>query len=107
MRFALRILKLSEQLPASASGRTVAKQISRSGTSVAANYRAALRGKSRRDFIHKITTVLEEVDETAFWREFLERGALLPARRLELLRNVADALTRICAATRQSAHNHK
>ena len=69
MQFAVRVLKFSDALPNRPSGRTIANQVARSGTSVAANYRAALRGKSRADFINKITTVLEEADETAFWLE--------------------------------------
>ena len=66
MQFALRVLKLADPLPNKPSGRTIAGQVARSGCSVAANYRAALRGKSRADFINKITIVLEEADETAF-----------------------------------------
>jgi four helix bundle protein len=65
MQFAVRGLKLADALPTKPSGRTVAGQIARSGSSVAANGRAALRGKSRADFINKITTVGEEGDETS------------------------------------------
>jgi len=62
MRFGIRVLKLADALPNKPSGRTIAGQVARSGTSVAANYRAALRGKSRADFVNKITIVLEEAD---------------------------------------------
>ena len=62
MAFAVRVLKLVDALPKSASGRTIANQLARSGTSVASNYRAALRAKSDADFINKITIVLEEAD---------------------------------------------
>lgn len=79
MDFAVRVLKLAEALPKSVSGRTVANQIARSGCSVAANYRSALRGKSRADFVNKITIVLEEADETEFW---IERAGLQPPHRL-------------------------
>ena len=69
MQFAVRILKFADALPNNPSGRTIANQVARSGTSVAANYRAALRAKSRADFINKITIVLEEADEvTGPWR---------------------------------------
>jgi len=51
--FALRILKLADALPATRSGNTIANQIVRSGSSVAANYRALCRAKSRADFVHK------------------------------------------------------
>jgi four helix bundle protein len=74
---------------------------------VAANYRAALRAKSRADFVNKITIVLEEADETAFWLELLERGGLMSAKKLTALRNEADELVKIFSATRRTARNHK
>src|SRR6266508_6459303 len=82
MSFAVRVLKMVDAMPKTVSGRTVANQVARSGCSVASNYRAALRGKSRADFINKITTVLEEADETSFWIELTALAGLLPARRL-------------------------
>jgi four helix bundle protein len=107
MQFAVRVLKLADALPNKASGRTIANQIARSGTSVAANYRGALRGKSRADFINKITIVLEEADETGFWIELTELAGVLPARRLKALRQEAGELMKIFNATRTTARNHK
>ena len=107
IQFAVRVLKLADALPNTASGRTVANQISRSGCSVASNYRAALRGKSRADFINKITIVLEEADETGLWLEITSRAALLPDRRLAALAREAEELTRIFNSTRTTARNHK
>src|SRR5688572_25114257 len=83
IKFAIRVLKMADALPKTVSGRTVANQVARSGCSVAANYRAALRGKSRADFVSKITTVLEEADETAFWIELTDRAGLLPPARVK------------------------
>jgi four helix bundle protein len=107
MKFAVRVLKFADALPNRISGRTIANQVARSGTSVAANYRAALRGKSRADFINKITTVLEEADETAFWIELTEMAGLLSAKRLTTLRAEAEELSKIFNATRTTARNHK
>src|SRR5262245_40570566 len=107
MDFAVRVLKFADALPRSASGRTVAGQMARSGCSVAANYRAALRGKSRADFINKITVVLEEADETAFWIEITERHGMVSGKRLQPLHTEAGELTRIFNDTRTSARNHK
>jgi four helix bundle protein len=107
MQFAVRVLKLADALPRTASGRTVANQVARSGCSIAANYRAALRGKSRPDFINKITIVLEEADESGFWIELSERAELLPASRLKALRDEAEQLTKIFNATRTTARNRK
>jgi four helix bundle protein len=61
--FALRILKLVDALPKTTAGRALASQIVRSGTSVAANYRAACRAKSTADFVAKMGIVEEEADE--------------------------------------------
>ncbi len=107
LQFALRVLKLADALPNKPSGRTIANQIARSGTSVAANYRAALRGKSSADFINKITIVLEEADETGFWIELTERAGLLPTERLKELRIEAEELMKIFNATRTTARNRK
>jgi len=107
MQFAVRILKLADALPNKPSGRAIANQIARSGTSVAANYRAALRGKSRADFINKITIVLEEADETGFWIELTELAGLLPAKRLNALRQESEELMKIFNATRTTSRNHR
>lgn len=102
MVFAVRVLKLVEALPKTVAGQTVAKQVARSATSVAANYRAALRAKSDADFINKITIVLEEADESDFWIELAERCEMLPPDRLAPLRTEAEELTRIFNATRST-----
>lgn len=107
MTFALRILKMADCLPRTPAGKTVGGQITRAGCSVAANYRAALRGKSKPDFVNKITTVLKEADESGFWLELTERAGLLPSRRLSALRQEAEELTMIFSATRRTAKNHK
>jgi len=107
MQFALRTLRLADVLPKTVAGRTIAAQIAKSGTSVAANYRAALRGKSRADFVNKITIVLEEADETEFWIELIERSGLLLPERIAHLRGEASELVRIFNATRSTARNRK
>jgi four helix bundle protein len=70
-QFALRILKMADALPTSRSGNAIANEFVRSGTSVAANYRALCRSKSRADFINKTSIVEEEADETGFWLELI------------------------------------
>ncbi len=107
MEFAVRVLKFADALPKSVAGRTIANQVARSGCSVAANYRAALRGKSRADFVNKITIVLEEADETAFWLELAQRAGLMPGKRLDPLHDESIQLTRIFNATRVTAKNRK
>jgi four helix bundle protein len=75
-QFALRIMKLVGALPKSIQGRAIASQLMRSGTSVAANYRAACRSRSKAEFIAKLGTVEEEADETALWLLF-EAGEIV------------------------------
>lgn len=70
-KFSLEIINLVECLPNSISCRVIANQIIRSGTSVAANYRAACRARSDKEFISKMNIVLEEADETVFWLEII------------------------------------
>jgi four helix bundle protein len=76
MHFALRIVSLCRTLPSSWESRHVAAQLFRSGTSVAANYRAACRARSRREFISKLGIGAEEADETVFWLMLLMRSGI-------------------------------
>ena len=81
--FALRIMRMSDALPKTRAGNVVGHQILRSATSVAANYRAAGRARSKAEFIAKIGIVIEEADETVLWLELLAEGNVLPAAKLE------------------------
>jgi four helix bundle protein len=101
--FALRVMKLVDALPRTVQGRAIANQIIRSVTSVAANYRAACRARSRAEFIAKIGVVEEEADETSFWLELIIDSALLPEGRIRRLLSEAGELVAIMAASRKSA----
>jgi four helix bundle protein len=79
-QFALRVLKLVAALPKTIEGRAIASQLVRSGTSVAANYRATCRARSKAEFIAKIGVVLEEADETLLWLELISEANLLPRK---------------------------
>jgi four helix bundle protein len=105
--FALRILKLVDALPKTTSGRAFASQIVRSGTSVAANYRAACRAKSPADFIAKMGIVEEEADETLFWLELLEESELVPAAKLTTLKQEANELIAITVASIKTARRNR
>jgi len=102
-KFALRILDLADALPRSRSGNVIAGQIIRSGTSVAANYRALCRAKSRDDFVNKTKVVEEEADETSLWLELVVERRFLSARRVQPLLSEADELTAIFVASRKTA----
>jgi len=93
--FALRIIKLHSALPKHGAGYVLGNQILRSGTSPGAQYREAQRAKSDADFISKIETALQELDETIFWLELLGESAIVPPRRLESLHKEAEELVAI------------
>jgi four helix bundle protein len=101
--FALRTMKLVDALPRSRSASAVANQLVRSGTSVASNYRAACRARSRAEFIAKIGVVEEEADESAFWLELIVEHKLMQEVLVRPLLREAEELTAIMAASRISA----
>ena len=105
--FALRVLKLVDTLPKTTAGRALASQIVRSGTSVAANYRAACRAKSPADFISKMGNVEEEADETLLWLELLEESGLVPPAKLTAIKQEADELTAITVASIKTARRNR
>ena len=105
--FALRILKLVDALPKTTAGRALASQIVRSGTSIAANYRAACRAKSTADFIAKMGIVEEEADETLFWLELLEESDLVLAAKLTAIKQEANELIAITIASIKTARRNR
>ena len=105
--FALRILKLVDDLPKTTPGRALASQIVRSGTSVAANYRAACRARSTADFIAKLGIVEEEGDETLFWLELLEESELVSATKLAAIKQEANELIAITVASIKTARRNR
>ena len=102
-QFALRVMKLVDALPRTIQGRAIANQIIRSATSVAANYRAACRARSRAEFVAKIGVVEEEADESSFWLELIVDSGLLSEARIRPLLTEAGELVAIMAASRKSA----
>jgi four helix bundle protein len=102
-RFALRILKLSAALPRTTEAQILGKQLIRSGTSVGAHYREALRARSEAEFISKIGGALQEIEETAYWLELLVDAGIMPAPRLKELIKETDELTAILVASSKTA----
>lgn len=101
--FAIRILKLIDSLPNTIAGRTIGNQLARSGTSTAANYRAACRGKSRADFTAKLGIVEEEADESEFWLEMIIETKMLKASLVEPLRQEASEIVAMMVSSRKTA----
>ena len=76
--FAVRIICLSRTLPNTPEGRVVRTQITKSGTSIGANYREANRGRSKADFKNKIKICESESSETQYWLEIIAKLKWLP-----------------------------
>lgn len=92
-RFGIRCIRLAESPPKTTVGQIVARQLIRAATSVGANYRAAIRSRSRADFVAKMGIVEEECDETVYWIEVLiELGLLSKKRTAELEREANEIL---------------
>ncbi len=102
-KFAIRIVRLFRKIPKTDEARIVGKQVLRAGTSVAANYRAVCRARSKAEFIAKMGTVVEEADETVFWLELLVETGIVSRGRMESLLAEANELLAIFAASHGTA----
>ena len=105
--FSLRVMRFAESLPNTKSGRTVANQVIRSGSSVGANYRAAKRAKSNKDFISKMGTVEEECDETIYWIDIAVAAGCVDAGKVAGLLDEANELLAITVASINTAKRKK
>jgi four helix bundle protein len=106
-KFALQIISLCRSLPNNSEGWVIGKQLLRSGTSVAANYRAAGRARSRAEFIAKIGIVVEEADEAVFWLELLEESGTLSSQQMQLLMKEACELLSIFSASYRTVRSRQ
>jgi len=101
--FALRIIKLVKALPKNQAGIVIGNQLLRSGTSVASNYRAVCRSRSRADFNSKIGVVIEEADESVFWLELIIESGLIEKELILSLLDEANQITAIMVASRKTS----
>lgn len=97
--FSIDVIDLVDLFPKKKSTDVVSYQILKSGTSVGANYRAALRARSDKEFISKINIVLEEADETLFWLELIKEKRWVENAVLGRLLKEANELTAIFTST--------
>jgi|SRR5437016_9330862 len=106
-QFAIQIIQAFSALPRTEPARVIGRQFLRSGTAVAANYRAACRARSLADFISKIAVVLEETDETLFWLDLLVDSKLVPAELVETLRDECSQLVKIFSTSLTTAKSNR
>jgi four helix bundle protein len=105
--YALRVIKLVESLPKTATAKVIGGQLLRSATSVAANYRAACRARSNAEFVAKIGIVEEETDETLFWIEMLVDTNLVESNLVADLLDEGNQLTGIWVTSIKTARGGK
>ena len=106
--FALNVIKTLRFLPKNEETRVMGRQLLRSATSVAANYRAVCRARSHQEFVSKIGTVVEEADETVFWLEMLlETNNLTKDSAQSLLAEAQELLAIFGASQRTAKANRK
>lgn len=103
-QFALQVIRLYSRLPKLTEAQVIGRQMIRSGTSVGAQYREAIRAKSVADFINKLEGVLQELEETQYWLELLdEAGISADSARWRSLMTEADELIAILVSSVRTA----
>ena len=105
--FAHRCVKLALVLPKTLLGLHIRGQLIKCSTSVAANYRASCLAQSKASFVSKVSIVLEEADESAFWLEFIMDEGLIGEDRVITLLEEAYELSAIFYASRRTARKQK
>ncbi len=105
--YGVAIFKLTMKLDASLSGKHVAGQLFRAGTSAGANYEEACGAESRADFIHKLQIVLKELRESSFWLRLIKKSELLNDDSLDSLIEETKQLINIIAKSLITAKKKK
>ena len=107
-KFAIHVFRFVEKFPKTTGNDIIVKQIIRSSSSVAANYRSVNRAKSSADFINKLIIVQEETDETLFWLEFItELEIAVNKTELTALTNECDQILSIITKSIITSKNKK
>ncbi|RYY99056.1 MAG: four helix bundle protein [Chitinophagaceae bacterium] len=106
-RFHIDVIRLCGQMPKTAVGFELTRQLCRAAGSVGANYRASRRAKSKADFSNKVKIVLEESDESHYWLEVIRETELITGREIDRLIREANELTAIFTAMDKTASQKK
>lgn len=105
--FALRVIKMVQALPKNSAADVLGRQVLRSATSVGANYRAACRARTGPNFLHKLSIVGEEADETVYWLKLIRDAGLVSPGRLASLIDEAEQVLKIMSASHKTAQRRK
>jgi four helix bundle protein len=105
--FALRIIRMVSALPRSPAANVLGNQVLRSGMSVGAQYREACRSRSTAEFISKMESAVQELDETEYWLELSAEGGVVSPKRLVELRQETNELIAIFTASVKTAKKNR
>jgi len=106
-KFVLDSIKFYQALPKTEEARIIGRQFIRCSSSVGANYRAACRSRSKAEFFAKLSIVVEEADETAFWIEILTESGIADLIQAQPLLKEANEILAIVAKARKTVSNNK
>lgn len=104
-KFVLDSIKYYQLLPKTEEAKIIGRQFIRSDSSVGANYRAACRSRSRAEFYAKLSIVVEEADETAFWIEILIESEIANIANAQPLLKEINEILAIVAKARKTVSN--
>lgn len=106
-KLAVDVIIYCKSLPKSEESFIIKKQLIRSATSVAANYRAVCRARSDAEFFSKLSIVVEEADETVFWFEIIKEAEIVNNKQTVTLFNEATEILKIVAKSRKTVKDKK
>jgi len=106
-QFALRTVRLFGRLPTTSEAQVIGKQLLRSGTSVAANYRESCRARSDAEMLAKLGIVEQELDESILWLELLGDAEILRAELLQDILDEAEQLLRMTVSSIKTLKSHR
>jgi four helix bundle protein len=106
-KFVVDNIKFFRTLPKTEEAKIIGRQLLRSSSSVGANYRAACRARSQAEFHSKLSIVVEEADESAFWMEILIEAEIVKPSELNYLNDEANQILKIAAASRKTVSKGK
>ena len=105
--FALRVIKLYQYLTDEKKEYVLSKQLLRSGTSIGANTREAMRGQTKPDFYYKLNIALKEADETAYWLELLHESNFIDEKQFNSMYADCDEVMSLLVSITKTQKNHK
>jgi len=106
-KWIIRTLKFCDSLPASAAGRNIVFQLSKSSTSTGANHSAACRARSKKDFYAKVSIAVEECDESGYWLLIIkDMDYAVDLKELDFLIEECEEITKILSKARGTTYQN-